>query len=133
MAVNHEGKHHRNPSGCNNKAKWILSQTKWDKTAAIKLVEHITFRLPEGKARTSWYIALGIALAMHEEARLYDVAVAKAVDNYIDRHGNTMTCYIFECALEFRDYIRKEIHNGSNKNMSSVRTAVVCRDTKRCL
>lgn len=24
------GEHHRNPSGCHNKVKWILSQCKWD-------------------------------------------------------------------------------------------------------
>lgn len=24
------GKHHRNPSGCHNKVKWFLSQSKWD-------------------------------------------------------------------------------------------------------
>ena len=24
------GEHHKNPSGCHNKVKWILSQCKWD-------------------------------------------------------------------------------------------------------
>ena len=32
------GEHHRNPSGCHNKVKWFLSQSKWD----IKTLESIT-------------------------------------------------------------------------------------------
>ena len=24
------GEHHKNPSGCHNKVKWILSRCKWD-------------------------------------------------------------------------------------------------------
>lgn len=109
MAVTHKGKHHRNPSGCNNKAKWLLSETKWDKTETIKLVTHITFDMPEGKQRTSWYVALGRALAMHEEARRYEIALAKAIDKYIVSHR--MTHYIVECALDFRDHILKEAKN----------------------
>ena len=112
MAVVYRGKHHRNPSGCNNKAKWILSETKWNKIRAIKLVAHITAKMPEGKQRTSWYIALGTALAMHNEARVYDLTVARAIDNYINKHGNAMPHYILDNATSLRDYIRQEVRRG---------------------
>ena len=112
MAVVYKGKHHKNPSGCNNKAKWILSETKWNKTEAIKLVEHITSEMSEGKQRSSWYVALGIALSMHNEARVYDFTVARAIDNYINRHCNTMPHYILDYATSLCDYIRQEVTNG---------------------
>lgn len=112
MAVVYRGKHHRNPSGCNNKAKWILSETKWNKIKAIRLVEHITSGMPEGKQRSSWYVALGIALNLHNEARIYDLTVAKAIDNYVNRHCNTMPHYILDHATSLRDYIRQEVRRG---------------------
>lgn len=91
-----------------------MSETKWNKTKAIRLVEHITSKMPEGKQRTSWYVALGTALAMHEEARLYDIAVAKAIDNYIDRHGNVLPHYVLDDATSLRDYIRQEVRRGTS-------------------
>lgn len=112
MAVVYKGKHRRNPSGCNNKAKWLLSETKWNKTEAIRLVERITAEMPEGKWRASWYIALGIALAMHEEARRWYLAVAKAIDDYVNRHINVMPHYILDNATSLRDYIREEARDG---------------------
>lgn len=112
MAVVYKGKHHRNPSGCNNKAKWILSETKWNKTEAIKLVEHITSKMLEGKQRTSWYVALGIALSIYEESRLYDILAAKNIDSYIDRHGNALPHYILDYATSLLDYIKQEVRNG---------------------
>lgn len=107
MAVVYKGKHHRNPSGCNNKAKWILSKVEWNKTAAIKLVERITAEMPEGKQRTSWYIALGIALAMYDDARHRDMIVANVINQYINRHINVLSHYILDCATSLRDYIKQ--------------------------
>lgn len=39
------GEHHRNPSGCHNKVRWILSQCKHDK----KTVENFYTRFRNGK------------------------------------------------------------------------------------
>ena len=112
MAVVYKGKHHRNPSGCNNKAKWILSETKWNKSSAIRLVNNIMSKTLDSKQRTSWYVALGIALAMHEKARLNDISVAKVIERYINRHYNVMPHYILGYATSLCDYIRKEVSNG---------------------
>ena len=109
MAVVYKGKHHRNPSGCNNKAKWILSEVEWNKTAAIKLVVGITSEMPEGKQRTSWYIALGIALAMYDDARQRDMIVANVINKYIHRHINVMPHYMLDYATSLRDYIKQEV------------------------
>ena len=38
------GEHHRNPSGCHNKVKWILSQCKWD-TKELELFTNTFIRL----------------------------------------------------------------------------------------
>ena len=112
MAVVYKGKHHRNPSGCNNKAKWILSEAKWNKSSAIRLVNNIMSKMSNNKQRTSWYVALGIALAMHEKARLNDISVAKTINSYINRHHNVIPHYILDYATSLCDYIRKEASNG---------------------
>lgn len=112
MSVVYKGKHHRNPSGCNNKAKWILSETKWNRAGAIRLVNNIMPKMSDSKQRTSWYVALGIALAMYEESRLNDIIVAKVIERYINRHYNVMPHYILDYATSLCDYIRKEASNG---------------------
>lgn len=40
-----------------------------------------------------------------EGARGKDIAVARAIDSYIKRHGNTMPHYLFDHATSLRDYI----------------------------
>ena len=40
------GKHNRNPSGCHNKVKWLLSQCKWDIKILIDFTDDfVTFEL----------------------------------------------------------------------------------------
>lgn len=59
------GEHHRNPSGCHNKVKWILSQCRHDR----KSVEDFYLRFSNGEllcikngaSYESWYYAFWIA------------------------------------------------------------------------
>ena len=108
MAVVYKGKHHRNPSGCSNKANWLLSQTKWNISEATKLVRHITADMPQGEQRISWFVALGIAVTKDEAARCKDIAAARVIDNYISRHSSTMPHYILDYATSLRDYIWRD-------------------------
>lgn len=70
------GEHHRNPSGCHNKVKWILSQCKWDKESVKKFVTNFIgsellerdYPNPNHKGQRNqkwfngWMVALNIAL-----------------------------------------------------------------------
>lgn len=59
------GEHHRNPSGCHNKVKWILSQCKYNRKAVEKLYSR--FRngellcIKNAASHESWYDAFLIA------------------------------------------------------------------------
>jgi len=70
------GEHHRNPSGCHNKVKWILSQCGWDKESVEKFVANFigsellerNYPNPNHKGQRNqkwfnrWMVALSVAL-----------------------------------------------------------------------
>lgn len=60
-------KHHRNPSGFNNKVKWLLSESKRNLILFEEIKQRITRYPTRTKAGESWEAALFIASQMIKE------------------------------------------------------------------
>ena len=82
MAVVYKGKHHRNPSGRNNKIKWLLSIGKWNP----KEMEHIYSDVLWENNPKNWVAILALAELRRLHAIDLDRQVITDLKEYLKRH-----------------------------------------------
>ena len=82
MAVVYRGKHHRNPSGRNNKVKWLLSVSKWNPREMERVVTNV---VRETKNK-DWYVILALAELLRLHAIDLDRQIITDLKEYLKRH-----------------------------------------------
>lgn len=116
MAVTYRGKHYRNPSGRNNKVKWLLSVGKWNPREMERVVANV---VRETKDK-DWFVILGLAELRRLHAIDLDRQVMTDLKEYLKRHKgcphyieddiSSILSYIRECdySLEVTDGCRMD-------------------------
>lgn len=102
MAVTYRGKHHRNPSGRNNKIKWLLSVGKWN-PKEMKCV--VTSVIRETKD-TEWYQIFAHAELHRRHVIALDRQVITDLKEYLKRH-KSCPHYIKDDISSILSYIKK--------------------------
>lgn len=82
MAVVYNGKHHRNPSGRNNKIKWLLSMGKWNYQEMERVYTNV---LRENNPK-DWGCILGLAELQRLHVIDLDRQVIRDLKEYLKRH-----------------------------------------------
>ena len=104
MAVVYRGKHHRNPSGRNNKIKWLLSEGKWNYKEMQRVIANVQ---RENKDKDDWNVILALAELRRLHAIDLDRQVITDLKEYLKRHKgcphyieddiSSILSYIKEC------------------------------------
>lgn len=110
MAVVYKGVHHRNPSGRNNKIKWLLSEAKWDACKLCDVLKDV-----EHGDSTDWFHVKALAYLKIQLEAEKDSELILALDRLIETHR--MPHYILMCVCDLQDYIKKELHNGKEADI----------------
>jgi len=82
MAVTYNKKHHRNPSGLNNKVKWMLSESKWDKNK----LSDIFNKVYSENSDSNWPVAYSYALMEIAKVSDFDTSLVEGLSYYIKRN-----------------------------------------------
>ena len=82
MPVVYKGKHHRNPSGRNNKIKWLLSEGKWNPKEMERVVANV---VRETKDK-NWYMILALAELRRLHAIDLERQVITDLKEFLKRH-----------------------------------------------
>lgn len=103
MAVTYKGKHHRNPSGRNNKVKWLLSVGKWNP----KEMERVFSSVLRENDPEHWKYLNALAELRIQHAIDLDRQVVTDLIEYLKRHKgcphyieddiSSILSYIKEC------------------------------------
>lgn len=102
MAVIYKGKHHRNPSGRNNKIKWLLSISKWDP----KEMERIFTNVLRENDPKHWYQVYALAELHRLHAIDLDRQVITDLKEYLKRHRDC-PLYIEDNISSILSYIKE--------------------------
>lgn len=114
MAVIYKGKHHRSPSGMNNKIKWLLSISKWNPREMERVVANV---VRETRNR-GWYVVLALAELRRLHAIDLDRQVVTDLKEYLKRHKGCPS-YVRSSIAAILSYIKEtdyslEVTNGSS-------------------
>lgn len=102
MAVVYKGKHHRNPSGRNNKIKWLLSVGKWNPNE-MERIYSIVLRENDPK---HWKYLNGLAELRIQHAIDLDRQVVTDLKEYLKRH-KSCPHYIKDNISSILSYIKE--------------------------
>lgn len=104
MALVYKGKHHKNPSGRNNKIKWLLSVSKWNPKEMERVITNVQRENPD---RDDWHIIFALAELHRLHAIDLDRQVITDLKEYLKRHKgcphyikdniSSILSYIKEC------------------------------------
>lgn len=98
MALTYKGKHHRNPSGFKNKVKWLLSESKWNRTEMAEIVAYI-----DHEKYKNWYAVYATALLNLEQTEKGDRNLRKLLVQWNKRNRNRL-------AQEDKDCLFRVLH-----------------------
>lgn len=82
MAVVYKGKHHRNPSGRNNKIKWLLSIGKWNPKEMERVYSSVLWE----NDPKNWVAVLALAELRRLHAIDLDRQFVTDLKEYLKRH-----------------------------------------------
>ena len=107
MAVTYKGKHHRNPSGRNNKVNWLLSQAKWNECELRRVYKQVIHENP-GK---HWHVVYALAVLQINNAIHKDVALYDELCNFVKRHPG-LPHYVLDNITSLQYYMKQTDYRG---------------------
>ena len=102
MAVVYHGKHHKNPSGRENKIRWLLSKGKWNP----KEMERVFTNVLRENDPKHWYQIDALAEIRRLHAIDLDRQVITDLKKYLKRHKDCPH-YIKDSIAAILSYIRE--------------------------